>query len=90
MKARQLIMGASFGPETLKVIGQAFDEAWADIAGNFGSNPLEIEAARLKLANAVLSAASEASRDPEALKRSGLETMALNYRSRAMGTRQFA
>src|SRR5262249_27330899 len=28
MKARQLIDGASFGPEALKVIGQAFDDAW--------------------------------------------------------------
>jgi hypothetical protein len=50
MKGRQLIDGAAFGPETLKVVGQAFDEAWTEIAGNFGSNPSEIEAARLKLA----------------------------------------
>jgi hypothetical protein len=37
MSARQLIEGASFGPETLKVVGEAFDAAWAEIAGNFGS-----------------------------------------------------
>jgi hypothetical protein len=38
MKARKLIDGASFGPETLKVVGQAFDEAWTQIAGNFGND----------------------------------------------------
>ena len=38
MKARQLIDGASFGPEALKAIGQAFDKAWLEIAGNFGDD----------------------------------------------------
>ena len=41
MKARQLIDGATYGPDALKVIGQAFDEAWRDIAGNFGDDPSE-------------------------------------------------
>ena len=39
MRARQLIDGAAFGPDALKAIGQAFDEAWAKIAGNFGNAP---------------------------------------------------
>ena len=34
MRARQIIDGAAFGPEALKVIGQAFDAAWAEIADN--------------------------------------------------------
>ena len=38
MKARQLIDSASFGSDTLKLIEQAFDEAWARIAGNFEEN----------------------------------------------------
>jgi hypothetical protein len=39
MKASALLLinGASFGPDTLRVIGQAFDEAWEAIAGNFPS-----------------------------------------------------
>jgi hypothetical protein len=49
-KARRLIDGCSFGPEALKAIGQAFDTAWQEIAGNFGSDAAEIEAARLQLA----------------------------------------
>ena len=43
MKARKLFDGASFGPEALKAIGQAFDEAWQEIAGNFGDHPLDVE-----------------------------------------------
>src|SRR5262245_58927942 len=34
VESRQLIAGAAYGPEALKVIGQAFDEAWRDTAGN--------------------------------------------------------
>jgi hypothetical protein len=83
MKARQLISSVLFGPEALRVIGQAFDEAWATIAGNFEEDPLSVEAARLKLANAILSVAQENSRDVEALKNAGLQAMALAYESRA-------
>ena len=56
MKAH-LIDGASFGPDALKTIGQAFDEAWKEIAGNFGDDPGVIESARLRLAQALMSVA---------------------------------
>jgi len=85
MKAQQLIDGCSFGPEALKAIGQAFDAAWQEIAGNFGSDPAEIEAARLQLASALLSIASEDSRNAEVLKRAALERMALDYKDRPGG-----
>jgi hypothetical protein len=75
MKACQLIDGTSYGPETLKAIGQAFDEAWLTIAGNFGKDTSE--AGRLRLANAMLSVACEDSRDVEALKLGAVEAMAL-------------
>ena len=79
MKARKLIDGASFGPETLKVIGQAFDEAWAQIAGNYGNDAQDIDKARMRLAEAMLSVAAEDSRDAEALKNGALQVMALSY-----------
>ena len=82
MKARQLMDGASNGPAALKVIGQAFDEAWQSIEGNFGNDPRDIERARMRLATALLSVASEDSRDIEALKRGALQAMALSYRTR--------
>ena len=76
MKARQLIDGASFGPDALKAIGAAFDAAWAEIANDFLTDPLEI----LRLANAVLSVAFEDSRDVQVLKQAALQRMALDYR----------
>jgi hypothetical protein len=82
MRARQLIDGASFGPEALKAIGKAFDAAWAEIAGNNGNDPNDIDKARYRLANALISVASEDSRDVEALKRGALEEMALDDRRR--------
>jgi hypothetical protein len=90
MKARRMIDGASYGPDVLKVIGQAFDEAWRDIAGNFGDDAAEIESARLKFATALLSVASEDSRDVLALKKGALQAMALGYREPAAGVRRSA
>ena len=66
MKARKLVESASLGPQALNVAFQAFDDAWTEIAGNYGSDPLAIEAARLKLANAILSVIDDNSRDPVA------------------------
>jgi hypothetical protein len=81
MRARQLIDGTSFGPEALKVIWQAFDEAWTQIAGNFGNDQHDIERARNNLASALLSVANEDSRNAAVLARAALETMALGYRN---------
>ena len=81
MKARAIIDGATFGPDALKVVCQAFDDAWRDIEANFGNDPRDIEIARLKLANAVMSVADEDSRDIEAVKNGALQAMALDYRT---------
>jgi hypothetical protein len=81
--ARQLIDGASYGPEALKAIGQAFDEAWLQIAGNFGNDPIDVEKARIKLAQALLSIADDDSRDVGVLKQAALERMALDYKRRS-------
>jgi len=82
MRAKRLIDGASFGPQALSAIGQAFDAAWAEIAGNFGEDAQDIDNARYKLANALLSIASEDSRDVEVLKTAALQRMALDYRDK--------
>jgi hypothetical protein len=82
MRGLKFIDGASFGPEALKTIGQAFDEAWIEIAGNFGNIPVEIDNARYQLANALLSICNEDSRDVEVLKRAALLRLTLDYRSR--------
>jgi hypothetical protein len=80
MKARQIVESGSFGPDTLNVAYQAFDEAWASIAAHFGTDPMAIEAARIKLANAILAVSKDDSRDPHALKRAALAILARDYR----------
>jgi hypothetical protein len=55
-------------------------EAWHTIERNFGDDPKDIEKARIRLAEALLSIATEDSRDVQALKNGGLQAMALGYR----------
>jgi len=58
MKARRLIEGASFEPQELKIITAAFDDAWEKIAPTISKRDTAIEAARLKLADVILSIAN--------------------------------
>jgi hypothetical protein len=76
MKAHNLLRRAGFGPDTLKVVFQAFDEAWSSISAQYIS-PVTIEAARLKLAKAIIAVSRQDSRDPEVLKRLALQMMKL-------------
>lgn len=82
VNAHQLIDGAWYGPEALKAIGQAFDAAWLQIAGNFGDDPIDIEKARIRLAHALLSVADDDSRDVGVLRQAALQRMALDYKKR--------
>ena len=59
MKAAKILAGCTYGPETLKTIGKAFDDAWADIAELFAGDVDRVVAARERLAHAA-SAPSEA------------------------------
>lgn len=73
MKARSLIANASFGPEELKVIGQAFDDIWKQIEPNYRHrSPAAIETIRLKLAQTVLALAKNGPPDKERLTEAGL------------------
>jgi len=82
MKARALIDAASFGPETMEAMGYAFNEAWARMAPIFGKIPQEVETARVRLAEAMLSIATEGNTDVEDLKNRAIEAMATGYRPR--------
>jgi hypothetical protein len=76
-EARQLIAGASYGPAELKIISDAFEAAWQDISNDYAS-PLAVRAARLKLANVVLSLAADGVRDGEKLRTEGVRVMRLD------------
>jgi hypothetical protein len=82
MKARRLIEGASFDPPTLEVIGQAFEQAWSDIAGHFDGDERQVARAPTQLAHAVLIVADEESRDVQRLKRDALEVLAFRIKAR--------
>ena len=83
MEARHLTGSTSFGPETLKCITRAFDEAWRSIAPDFGDNPLAIEAARLRLANVILAVAQDDRSNPAQIKHAALLIMAMDARTGA-------
>ena len=48
MKARHLLEQSSYGPTKLHDIFQAFDQAWAEIAGNFGDDAVDVESGRMR------------------------------------------
>jgi len=79
MKAWQLIEPASFGPEAMKAISEAFDAAWKEIAANYGNDAEDVSKARERLAHAILAVAYEDSRDVAVLKEAALQIMALDY-----------
>jgi hypothetical protein len=82
MKARKVLEGASYDPDTLKALCQAFDEAWAAISHMYSSDHSSewaIEKARLGLANATLAVAPLYGKDVEALKDAALQHFALTY-----------
>jgi hypothetical protein len=77
MTARQLVASGSFGPEALNVAFQAFDAAWQTLAPGVGDDPEAIEAARTKLAYAILTVIQNESRDVRELVTRALALMAL-------------
>jgi hypothetical protein len=79
VKARALIEGSAFGPETLKVMTQAFDAAWACIKHNFEDDEVQAALARERLAHAILALTDAEARDADAIKCKALRVLALSY-----------
>src|SRR5262245_35503234 len=80
MKARARLLGASYAPETVRAMLEAFDAAWASVRFHFYDSPETFEPARLGLANAILREAADDHRDVEQLKAAGLAAVAAHYR----------
>jgi hypothetical protein len=53
VKATEMTGAGSYGAEALKAMGQAFDEVWLQIAGNFGDPSSDVEKARAHLSRAL-------------------------------------
>jgi hypothetical protein len=58
MRARQLISGAAFPPDVIKVLIDAFEDAWTEIASDVSGDPNVVDAARVSLAGIVLDIAN--------------------------------
>ena len=75
MKARELIDSASYGPDQLKLLGKAFDDAWAQIGPHVSNRPGGVDAARLKLAKTVLGLAKSGLKDAQQLTEAAVQAM---------------
>jgi hypothetical protein len=76
LKARRLIGSAAYGPDVLRVLFDAFDDAWARIAPTCGNDPQVVEASRTRLANIILALAHDRPKlDPDELRDSALKIL---------------
>jgi hypothetical protein len=58
----------SYDPETLRVLTDAFDEAWMDVQAMLGKKLLDANALRSALAKRIIAAADNGERDPTRLR----------------------
>ena len=77
MKALKLLSGASYGPDEIKLMREAFEQAWAEIAHDYPSEQATVEEARERLAYAILAVARPYTNDVETLKRTAFKVLAL-------------
>jgi len=73
MEASKLLDAAPFEPDTVKVLKQAFDEAWVRIAPSIV--PDRIDDTRLSLAHAIVAHAGRGECDCESLKAAALDAV---------------
>lgn len=73
-------VGKSFGPETLKVMGDAFESAWAEVAHQFASCDVRAaQRARRVVAEGIIAQATDRGRDVGQLRHAGLRALFLQY-----------
>jgi len=80
MRARQLIGSAGFPPDALKVIGDAFEDAWAELASHVSSDPTVVDAARLSLAEIVVGIARAGPIDYDRIKTAAVDVFCTVHR----------
>ena len=75
MSARVPSDNAVFGPEQLRTLYQAFDDAWEIVKPKYAGTEQSTEVGRLRLANAIFSAHREGVTDPAALTDAAVQIM---------------
>lgn len=76
---QRIELAASYSPDRLTVLGNAFDGAWASIASNF-DDEAAAKSARMTLASIILSLARSEIDDAERVKTAALHIMAVGDR----------
>ena len=56
---RTVMRTSAFGPESLRVLGQIYDEVWACVSVDFGDDRDRIEAAQIRLTMIILNLAKD-------------------------------
>jgi hypothetical protein len=79
MGTHRIIEGSAFGPDVLKVIASAFEEAWVEIADKF--SPGEQEDAREQLAQAIIAAARGDTHEVSTVRDAGIRAKQSKYPS---------
>jgi hypothetical protein len=80
MRARQLIAGAAFPRDVLKVLSDAFEDAWSELAPHISDDPTVIEAARVSLAEIVLGIARAGPIDHDRVKSAAVDAFRTVHR----------
>jgi hypothetical protein len=80
MDARQLIGGAGFPPDVQKVLFEAFDDAWAELASDVSGDPTVVDAAQVSLAGIVVDVAHAGPFDRHAIKTAAVEAFRRKHR----------
>jgi hypothetical protein len=75
MKDRQLIENSSFGPDEVKAMGEALDDAWAQLAPSVDDRPEAMQAARFALLDIILSLGGRGNFDPQWLADTSVQLM---------------
>jgi hypothetical protein len=83
MRARRIIDGASFDPDVLKIVREAFEDCWREVSGAF--SPEEFDDAREFLAKTVMATAREDSVSTGPLHEAAMQAMQRRYPGRLGG-----
>jgi hypothetical protein len=80
MQPRQIARQTSFGPNELKVVFRAYDDAWREIAPKISTDPVALEWARMSLATIVLGLANADTVTPDGLRAMAVAVFCAKHR----------
>ncbi len=79
MRARQMIGGAAFPPDELRIIFEAFEDAWSELVSEVPADPEATDSARVILATIILDIATVGPVDRLALKSAAMDAFRLKH-----------